>query len=111
MTDDLRRLRAAVARASTAPAGSVERTLADELARRDAADRPGPWAYRPMPADRPHPCYEPNLAGVPVAWLEHDPRYGWALVGTDVYGDGTSCDGLRFCPWCGVRLSEGGAPC
>lgn len=64
----------------------------------------GPAVYLPMPADRPHPCHDANAADIPVNWIEYDPKYGFSIDGTNAYGDGTYCDGIKFCPWCGVEL-------
>lgn len=64
-----------------------------------------PATYEPMPAERPHPCYEVNSAGIPIAWVNYDPRYGWLLEGTNAYGDGHIGD-IDYCPYCGEKLED-----
>lgn len=64
----------------------------------------GSGTYDPMPPDRRHACHAVNAAGIPVDWLDYEPKHGFELCSTDAYGGG-SVVSVNYCPWCGLLLA------
>lgn len=104
-TQEIKQLEDACVWALSKESPKEAKVLVKEFARRkvDHAGEIG-WMYETPPLDRVHMCVELNLAQIPVAWIEYDERYGFQLVSTNVYGDGTITE-VQFCPFCGEKLS------